>query len=134
MKVFFIRFFAAIGALNAIGIPLLFSIDPNQQPLFPLPGLYFIEIALVGVIGAFSLFLGRWSIAPWLASGILLAFVVLGGFSIGFFLIPAFLAFAVGGALQAGPSAPGLIRGSGLLLVGALGQTALILALVQIIH
>lgn len=91
---------AVIGAINCAVVPMLFI--TGQQPLFPLPGLYFIEIMLLGlaVLVATAVRPTAWSKPiPWIAAGILLAFVILGGFSIGFFLIPAFIAFLLVGLL-----------------------------------
>ena len=87
---------AIVGVVNCVVVPFLFA--QNQSDLFPLPGLYFIEIALSGVLGLISVVIEhhedwRWRTVPWIVAGILLAFVVLGGFSIGFFLIPATIAF-----------------------------------------
>lgn len=91
---------AVIGAITCAAVPLLFV--TNQQPLFPLPGLYFIEIMLLGllVLVATAARPSRWgSTMPWIAAGILLAFVILGGFSIGPPLFPAMVAFVVVGVL-----------------------------------
>jgi hypothetical protein len=73
----------------------------------------------------------RWNALPWVAAGILLAFVILGGFSIGFYLIPALIAFTVTGMmidLQTGGS---MGQHLGLLLVAAVAQGA-IMALLRV--
>ena len=121
---------AVVGAVNCVLVPLLFA--QQQDRLFPLPGLYFIEIALVGVLVLVFVAVGgglkarrRW--LPWAAAGILLAFVVLGGFSIGPFLIPAFLAFALVGILADWPDGGAMARHAGVLLVAAVAQAALML-------
>lgn len=99
----FIEWLAAIvGASIYVAVPLLFA-QPGGRD-FPLPGLYFVEIALTGVLvlgyAAFRPRLAKgWGVAPWVAGGIILAFVVLGGFSIGPYLLPALLAFLVVGLL-----------------------------------
>lgn len=92
---------ASLAAVNCIIVPFLFA---QQRPLFPLPGLYFIEIALLGVLGLASLVTQTpssaiWPRMPWVAAGALFAFVILGAFSIGFFLIPAAASFLVAGIL-----------------------------------
>lgn len=78
---------ALIGAINCILVPGLFA---QQGRSFPLPFLYFLEIILLGVL--VLLFVARrpqlddrWHALPWAAAGVILAFVILGGFSIGFF-------------------------------------------------
>jgi hypothetical protein len=120
---------AVIGAANCVIIPLLFA--PNQQPLFPLPGLYLVEIALIGLLVLAAVILrpswgGR---ASWIAAGILLPFVLLGGFTIGFLLIPAVIAFVLVGLLS---NASGGERAKqiGLLLLAAVLQGSLMLLLV----
>jgi hypothetical protein len=69
----------------------------------------------------------RWQALPWIAAGIILPFVILGGFSIGFFLIPALIAFCATGLLvdwQAG----GLeARHLGYLLLVAVIQAAVMI-------
>ena len=69
-------------------------------------------IAVLGVLcfPAIAIALASWMVLnarrePWLAAGVTLAFVILGGFSIGLFLIPAFIGFVITGVfgdLQAG--------------------------------
>lgn len=50
----------------------------QQRPLFPLPGLYLIEIALLGILGLIGLLLIEGettlfgSVMPWIAAGSLL--------------------------------------------------------------
>lgn len=118
---------ALIGAGNCILVPMAFA--GSQENLFPLPGLYFIQIALVGalVLAFVALRPGlgvRWLALPWLAAGIILAFVVLGGFTIGFYLIPALIAFIAIGLLAVRQ------RGSvaqhfGFMVAAAVGQGAI---------
>lgn len=93
---------AAAGALICTFVPIFFSQSGGSE--FPYPFLYFFEIALSGVaVLLFVLVRKRLSLSPrlnplpWVAAGMLLAFVILGGFSIGPCLIPAFVAFLVTG-------------------------------------
>ena len=116
-----------ISAVNCVLVPAVFA--QSQRPLFPLPGLYFVQIALLGVlvlafVAARPQLRGRWAALPWLAAGVTLAFVILGGFSIGLFLIPAFIGFVITGVfgdLQAGGA---MGRHVGYLLVAAVAQAA----------
>ena len=119
---------ALIGAVNCVLVPAIFA--QSQGDLFPFPGLYFVQIALVGVlvlafVVARSRPKTRWPALPWVAAGIMLAFVVLGGFSIGPFLVPAFLAFLVTGVLVDVQTGAALARHIGLLIVAAVIQGAL---------
>jgi hypothetical protein len=101
---------AALGALGCIGTAILFgasiSSGPMRQQLWPLPGLYFLEFSLLSLAGFLAVAdnrspqPSRWSALPWIAAGILVTFVVLGGFSIGPALVPGMLAFLLAGVLQ----------------------------------
>jgi hypothetical protein len=100
-----------IGALNCIIVPLLFAYYIIYErlelfpTLFPLPGLYLLEIMIFGVLGLVAVFFNSkkihifWSAVPWISSGFLLAMVILGAWSIGFFVIPAMLSFLIVGIL-----------------------------------
>lgn len=124
---------ALIGAANCIVVSVAF-----WQGDFPFPALYLIQIALLGLL--VTVFVAerrrldtRWNAFPWLVAGILLAFVILGGFSIGFFLVPAFLAFTIVGLLVDAQTGGAMGRHLGLLFVAAVAQGVVILmALVQI--
>ncbi len=119
-----------LGAVNVFVVPIVFAF--GQDPLFPLPGLYFIEIALVGLVAAYSIFRRTWPLVPWLASGILLAFVVLGAWTIGFFLIPAVFAFSVAGYLSDGKPAGTLVRFAGSGILAALVQAFVMVMLINV--
>jgi hypothetical protein len=66
-----------------------------QQPMWPLPGLYFIESAGLSIISAFLFIRGREMdrIITWLAAGMLLGYAMLGIWSVGFFYMPVPLVF-----------------------------------------
>lgn len=121
-----------IGASNSIYVPFLFVGAGAGD--FPLPALYFIEIALVGVVvilfvAARPRFSPRWNAVPWTAAGIMLAFVILGGFSIGPFLIPALLTFVLVGLLADLQTGGPVGRHLGCLLVVGLIQGGIMLSL-----
>jgi hypothetical protein len=98
------------GSVVCIGVAALFGGELNQ-PLWPFPGLYFVELVGLAVLGAGSQVASstvgstktiQWLSSPaipWIITGVLLPFVILGGFSIGPFLLPALLAFFVAGIL-----------------------------------
>jgi len=119
---------ALIGAVNCILVPAMFA--PSQSSLFPFPGLYFVQLVLIG-LGVLAFVVARpnvkprWLALPWVAAGLVLAFVVLGGFSIGPFLIPAFLAFVATGVLVDLQTGGPIGRHLGYLLLAAVAQAAL---------
>ena len=119
-----------LGALNTLVVGLYFA--QFQSPLFPLPGLYLLEIGLVGIIGLTSLAAGSRLYLPWIASGILLAFVLLGAWTIGFFLVPGMLAFGAGGTLSLWGSPRQTLRFAAYGLAAALVQGGLILGLARV--
>lgn len=124
------RVLAWIGALNCIVVPFIFA--AAQPALFPLPGLYMIEIVLFGLVG-FASVTGNhtadsaWHPALWAAAGGLMAFVLLGGFSIGFYLIPATIAFVIAGALAIRRQGTGAARRIAVFLGATLLQSAVML-------
>ncbi|MFZ0547467.1 MAG: hypothetical protein WAM60_18620 [Candidatus Promineifilaceae bacterium] len=132
-NLFLVRGLTVVAAINCVIVPVLFA---QQRPLFPLPGLYLIEIAVLGIFGLTGLLLVEsaspfWRAVPWVVAGALLAFVILGGFTIGFFLIPATVAFSLASVLlnriEKGP----LSKYIGLLLIATILQATLIILLAQ---
>lgn len=125
-----------VGAVNCILVPALFA-QPGGRD-FPLPGLYFVEITLLGVLVMVFVTIRprldiRWNAFPWAAAGIILTFVILGGFSIGYYLIPALVAFVVVGVLANRQSGGATMRHIGLMSVAAVIQGAVMLLAIQII-
>jgi len=65
--------------------------------MWPLPGLYFIEMVTLSVISAFRFVRGdpRDQFITWGAAGVISAFSILGALSVGFFYLPVALIFTV---------------------------------------
>jgi hypothetical protein len=98
-----------LGALNCILVAAVFT---NSQltgegltSIWPLPLIYFVEISVLGIVCLIAVAMlrnnsvSRWSGIPWICSGILLALVILGAWTIGFYLIPAMILFLIVGIL-----------------------------------
>lgn len=119
-----------IGTIDAFVIPMLFGM--GQEQFFPFPGLYFVEIGLAGLMAAYSIFSRRWMLVPWVVSGILLAFVILGAWTIGFYLTPAMLAYAAAAVLWTGMPPAKLMRYAGWSLLAAFVQGFLMVSMVYI--
>ena len=97
--------FSALGAFNCLIVPAMFTYSQYSQPggypadFWPFPAIYFAEIALFGFGCLISVVKNSpdrgsaWNYLPWISAGGLLAFVILGAWTIGFFLIPAMLFF-----------------------------------------
>jgi hypothetical protein len=124
--------FAVIAAFICILVAGGFS--ASQFPdLWPFPGLYFIELVILAVVGVISRASGNWakhSIAtsiPWINAGILLSFVILGALSIGLFLFPAMLAFLISGIFADLNQARKMPVHAGVAIIAALVQSGLVI-------
>ena len=96
---------SVLGTFNCIVVPAMFtfSLFPNLEGdligFWPFPAIYFLEIVLFGLGCLISVVKNNpargsaWNYLPWISAGGLLAFVILGAWTIGFFLIPAMLVF-----------------------------------------
>ena len=101
-----------IAVLNCVIAVIYFAFinSPNFietfSSLWPFPMIYFIEIIAIGVVGlvAMAKLQGQdksnWSAVFLVCSGILLSFVILGAWTIGFFLLPAMAFYLVLGILS----------------------------------
>jgi hypothetical protein len=96
-----------VGAFLCSAVALTFGMSQASISggLWPLPGLIFLELILLSLLGlaAAARDAGSarsvWGYIPWVVTGALAALVVLGGFTIGFFLIPSLLCFLAVGLL-----------------------------------
>ena len=69
-----------------------------QQSMWPLPGLYFIEMAALSIVCALLAFFDgypRGQFITWGAVGIFTGFSILGAWSVGFFYLPVAIIFGV---------------------------------------
>jgi hypothetical protein len=130
--------------LNSV-IVVIFAVGQAATPgvsalenLYPLPLLYFIEILGLSFLAILGLNTSvpqsnrsRWTpVLPWIAAGGLLAFVLLGGFSIGFYLIPGMLTFIAAGILADRRLNRHLAGHAAILVVAAVVQVSIMLAAV----
>jgi hypothetical protein len=125
--------FADIGAFICILVAGGFS--ASQFPdLWPFPGLYFIELVLIGILGGISRTASKWhnhpisTNIPWVDAGILLSFVILGGLSIGPFLFPAMLAFIISGIFVDSQQMHKLPGHVGIAIISGLVQSGVVIA------
>jgi hypothetical protein len=128
---------AALGAVACIALPVAILSSPGNLPgeitLWPMPGLLFLEIALLGLaalagIAGFSPQALRGPTAAWFACGALAAIGVVGwiGVSVVFFaLVPAML-FGLAAALAVRRLGKGWRAGLSTLVFGA-GMSAVLL-------
>ena len=124
-------FFALLGAAVCVVVAIAFA-SQQFNDLWLTPGLYFLEIIFLALLVLISKVAEvkpvkmSNSVITWIAGGVLLAFVILWGFSMGLFLVPAMLSFwlaaAAGDMRQNYPILPHLR----LALVAAIIQAGLI--------
>ena len=93
------RIFAIAGTLICLVVTtvLWVTISANQS-MWPLPGLYFLEMAALSVVCARLAFMEvypRRQLIIWAALGIFIGFSILGAWSVGFFYLPVAILFGV---------------------------------------
>jgi hypothetical protein len=92
---------AFAGAFICAAVSILFAASQASAGagLWPLPGLVFVELVFLGQLGLLAAAREAgianqvWGYVPWGVTGVLTSLVILGGFSIGPFLLPAALCF-----------------------------------------
>ncbi len=122
------------GFLGAV-VALLFGISQSglDASLWPLPGLVFLELITLGFLGAVAAAREAgsahqaWAYVPWAAAGALAALVILGGFTIGLFLIPSALCFLGVGLLGTSRWGTRLPLAISLAALAAVAQSAALL-------
>ena len=137
-----IRTLEFILALTATAICLIVSVYvwlvlSAQQPMWPLPGLYLLEMPAVSILGLWSIGSNETRLSrlrgflTWVTVGILFAFVVLGALSVGFLIAPVAILFAIAAILSDHRQGHNLVAHLGIGLVAALAQAALMLDVIR---
>ena len=118
-----------------VTISLWWSIS-NQQPMWPLPGLYFMEMVAVSLVSAVVFVHGgsRSRLIPWGAIGILFAFSIIGAFSVGFFYIPVAIIFGAAASLSDVRSRQPIDAHLGVCMLAGIAQAALMLAAIRLLY
>jgi hypothetical protein len=131
----------AILAAITCWIPVvLFAISQIsiESSLWPFPGLYFLEILAFGVLGLISVVKDSpagnhpWTGLPWIGAGGLLAFVILGAWTIGFYLVPAMILLITVGVVEDRRKKDNLSLHVILFLAAAFVQAAIVLLVVSV--
>ena len=119
---------AILAAVVCLVITLIFWFNISAyQSMWPLPGLYLIEMAAISIISAFLFVRGdpHGSLITWAASGVIGAFSILGAFSIGFFYLPVALMFVVISIIRDVRSKQSIPAHLGIFLIAGIAQLAL---------
>lgn len=111
----------------------------GQQPLWPLPALYLLELMAVSIvcwlgINRLGSQTASWvTLLPWCAIGIFVAFVVMGAMSIGFLFLPVALLFVLAVLLSDPRRGSVKVAQLGACGLMALTQATLMLILIQVL-
>ena len=135
-KYSFERIMAILGAGACLIITLwIWQWVSVVQAMWPLPGLYFIEIPVVSVAAA-GLLLGAGALGRavmWGSAGILFAFSLLGIFSVGFYYLPEALIFIVTALIADVRFKQPIFAHLGIFFVAGTAQAALMLAAIRLL-
>lgn len=129
-------YLAIIAAAGCVVITVAVWWDFSAvQPMWPLPALYLIEVTAVSIAAATAFLSGRrrgWPI-PWAAVGILMAFCILGMFSVGPLYLPTTLLLAIACVTSGIRNRVNLGIAFGIVLVAGLVQAAVMLTVIRVV-
>jgi hypothetical protein len=131
------RFLAIVGAVVCLIITLrIWQVFSGQQPMWPLPGLYLVEMAGLSAIGMLCIIRDdpRGGSVAWIIVGVLLAFAVIGAWSIGPLFLPVALIFVLTAILSDRRRNRRIVFHLGLCVVAAIAQAALMLAAIRLLY
>ncbi len=127
----------AICLIVSAGIWVVFS---AQQPMWPLPDLYLLEMFVASILGTWGIWSTESRLSPlrgiliWVVVGVLFAFVIIGAWSIGFLFTPVAGLFAIAAILSDLRQGHNLVVHLGVGLAAALAQAALMLAVIRFLY
>ena len=125
------RMLAILAAVVCLSITLVIWIRISAyQGMWPLPGLYFIEMVSLSFISTFIFVRGdpRGSLITWVAAGVMSAFSIIGAFSVGFFYLPVALMLGVISLTWDVRNKQQFLTHLGIFLIAGIVQSALMLA------
>ena len=131
------RFLAAAGAIACAIISIrVGQVVSEQQPMWPLPALYLIEMVVLSVIALLSILrdAALSGTITWIAVGVLCAFVVMGAWSIGFLYLPVAVIFAVTAIVMDRRQKHNSVRRLGLAGLGGVVQVAGMLIAIRLLY
>jgi hypothetical protein len=131
------RILAIFGAAICLFITILLWLSVSTyQSMWPLPGLYFIEMVVLSIISAFIFVRGnpRNKFISWGAAGVISAFSMLGALSVGFFYLPVALIFAVISVTSDVRNKQDIMAHLGSFLIAGIAQLVLMFAAIRLLH
>ncbi len=132
----FERYLAGVAALGCVVFTVLIWADfSGVQPMWPLPALYLIEVAVLSVVAAlaFILYGSQGRCLSWAANGMLTAFSILGLFSVGALYFPTVLLLAIVCITADLRNRSNILLHLGLFLLAGLVQAALMLSVSSVL-
>jgi hypothetical protein len=130
------RLLAILGAVVCLVITILFwwSVSAYQN-MWPLPGLYFIEMVALSSLSAFLFVRGnpRDKVIIWGAAGVIGAFSILGALSVGFFYLPVALIFIVISVTSDVRNKHHIPAHLGIFVIAGIAQLALMFAAIRLL-
>ena len=132
------RLLAALAAaICLILCALIWQAVSAQQPMWPLPALYLLEMLAASILGVWDIWSGETrqhgAIVTWVVTGILLAFVIIGAWSVGFLFIPVTGLLAISAVLSDRRLGRNLALHLGVGFAAALAQAALMLGVIRLL-
>jgi hypothetical protein len=129
------RFLAILGAAICLIVTVVIWRSVSAlQPMWPLPGLYFIEMVVLSLVTALASIRGgpRAGLLTWGAAGIFSAFSILGALSVGFFYLPVAVIFGLLAVLSDLRHKQPIAAHLGICIFAGLAQAVLMLLLIRL--
>ena len=134
------RYLAIIGMIIClVAVAIIWQAISAYQSMWPLPGLYFVEMIAACGVGMWSI----WSIESsqsllrgflvWVVVGILFAFIFMGAASVGFLFMPVAVLFAIAAILVDRRETRYQLHHMGVAVAAALIQAVLMVVIVQLL-
>ncbi len=130
------RLLAVVAALACLFITIAIWRDVSaRQGMWPLPGLYFVELPAVAILGALAFLVGHRYTAriTWAAAGIYVAFGLLGAFSVGLCYAPIAIMFIMLAVLVMVRQEEPFLQSFAPFLIAAIAQAGLMLLAIRLL-
>jgi hypothetical protein len=131
-------FLAVIGTAVCLLVTAgIWQVIRAQQPMWPLPDLYLLEMFAASALGLWAIWSSGSTRSPfrgfliWAVVGVLFAFVIMGALSVGFLFIPVAGLFAIAAVLFDLRQGHNLVVHLGVGLAAALAQASLMLTVIR---
>src|SRR5579859_3670482 len=128
------RVLAALAAAICLVVTaIIWASVSQQQEMWPLPAMYFVEVAAASLLGLWGIYRrdARGALLAWAAAGALFGFTILGALSVGFFYLPVAGLLGLAALWQDRQSLRRLPLHLGLALLALVAQAVLMLSLIR---